>query len=174
MSAVLGIVRRHDGALQVDSTPGKGSTFTLLLPAAAETSGETDAGMAVPNTPAQGHGTILFVDDEKTVRTLGERMLTRMGYTVLAAENGRHAIELFQESGSYIDLVVLDLTMPYMGGEQTLKHLRELREDIPVVLSSGYAEAEISARFDPDAIQGFIQKPFRIQALQELLAKILS
>jgi len=162
LSAVLGIVRSHKGALKVHSTPGKGTNFKLLLPAIRE---PADA-ISAPRTPPdlRGEGTILVVDDESTVRTIARATLERFGYTVLLAENGREALDIVARQLD-IRAVLLDLTMPVMDGEETLRHVRELRPDLPVVLSSGFNEAESIGRFAHKGLAGFIQKPYTAASL---------
>ena len=174
MSAVLGIMRGHGGALQVRSEMGKGTTFRLLFPAMEsdrmlETKPKEDERAAW--NPAGK--TVLLVDDEDAVRSLGKRMLERLGLTVLTAEDGRKALEVYARHADDIALVMLDLTMPKMNGEETFLELRRLNPNVQVVLTSGYTEMEITTRFADMGLAGFIQKPYALRSLTEGLSPIL-
>jgi PAS domain S-box-containing protein len=170
LAAVHGIVRAHKGALRVCSTPGQGSTFWVLFPAAEVT------GAVVPSEAAlnlRGTGTILVVDDEEMVRRIAKSMLEEYGYTVLLAADGRSATDLFRSVADQISMVLLDLTMPRMGGEETLRELMTIRVDVRVLLSSGYDEAEIIGRFIGKGIHGFIQKPYTAPRLAAKVKAVL-
>ena len=169
MAAVLGIVRGHKGAIKVYSERGKGTTFKILLPA-------SNRPAEISSTAAQGSdwhgsGTALLVDDEETVRGIGREMLQELGFEVLTASDGREAVELFKSSGA-ISLVVLDLTMPHMDGEQCFRELRRLNPDVQVIMSSGYNEQEVTQKFSGKGLAGFVQKPYRLSALKEVIVKI--
>ncbi|HLI83409.1 MAG TPA: response regulator [Bryobacteraceae bacterium] len=107
-----------------------------------------------------GEATILVVDDEQIVRQTAKSMLERYGYTVLGAENGKVGVDLVRLLADKISLVVLDVTMPIMSGEETLRHLRTIKPDVKVILSSGYNEVEASRRFTGKSLVGFVQKPY--------------
>ncbi len=164
LAAVSGIVRGHKGALRVSSTVGVGTTFRVFLPAMA-------GGHAAVKKPAEagrlqaGQGTVLLVDDEEIVRRIARASLERQGYKVLVANNGREAIEVFKSQAHAVQLVILDMTMPVMGGEETLGNLREIRSDVPVIVCSGYNEVEVIRRFTSQGIAGFIQKPYTAASL---------
>ncbi len=174
LSAVQGIVRAHNGIVIVESEPSRGTTFRLLFPrAAAEVS--LPKADAAP-VPSHGFGTILVVDDENTVRQTATAMLKRNGYGVLTAENGFAAVEIFRRNPTEINAVVLDLTMTGMNGEQTLEALQEIRQDVPVLLSSGYSKDSVQERFSGKQVAAFLQKPYTaatlIQALTSALASV--
>jgi PAS domain S-box-containing protein len=163
LSAVLGIVRAHHGALRVESRPGEGSTFQVVFPAMG-------AATAVPGTEDRegdlsGHGLILVVDDEATIRRTAKMALERYGYEVMVARDGQMAVELFEERAAEIALVVMDLTMPEMGGEEALRRLQGIRPDVRVILSSGYHETDVIQHFAGQGLAGFIQKPYNIRTL---------
>jgi len=171
LSAVIGIIRAHNGAIKVYSGLGKGSTFKVLLPAAAK--GGKPHFDPPRSATLRGEGSVLVVDDEDIVRTTAKLTLERFGYRVMAVENGKVAVELFRKSANEIQVVLLDLTMPLMGGETTLDHLRAIRPDIRVILSSGFDETEATRRFQGKGLVGFIQKPYAASQLVEMVRAAL-
>ena len=171
LAAATGIVRGHKGALKVHSSPGKGSSFKVYLPAVDGVGAVRES--ATVEKSLQGSGTILVIDDEDAVRRAARSILERHGYHVLLAEDGKAGIELFIERMDEISLVLLDMTMPVMSGEKTLERLKYIREDVPVILSSGYDETEAMGRFIGQELAGFIQKPFTSTLLaQQVCAAI--
>jgi signal transduction histidine kinase/ActR/RegA family two-component response regulator len=166
LAAVLGIVRGHRGGIRVETRPQFGTTFTVLFP-------RSDKEPVWRSTPAagqsiRGDGTVLVVDDEPAVRTLIQRILERRGFSVVAAEDGAEALRVFQTHRDRIVLVVLDLTMPRMGGRETLEKLRGACPDVPAILTSGHNQNDVTERFavEPTA---FLHKPF---TPQQLLAEV--
>ena len=175
MSAVLGIVRGHKGAVKINSEVGKGTTFKVLFPA----NELPDNGYAVrrPDEAAgkgwRGTGTILIADDEESVCAVGRQILGRVGFNVLTASHGREALETFRAHADDIVCVLLDLTMPHMDGEETFREMRRLRPGVKVLLCSGYNEQEATQRFSGKGLAGFLQKPYSMRALREELRRIL-
>jgi PAS domain S-box-containing protein len=167
LAAVMGIVRGHKAALKVESVPGEGSTFKVLFPA----SQGKPARIQQPEVGKKlaGTGTILVIDDEEAVRQTAKAALESYGYTVAAAENGKEGIEMFRILKSEISAILLDMTMPVMSGEEALLHLKTIRPDVAVVLSSGYDEAEATRRFTGKGLAGFIQKPYTAARLAEIV-----
>ena len=163
LSATLGIIRGHRGSVKVESTPGRGTSFTILFPVAAEQP-EAPPVAAVPRAEAtgtlRGAGTVLVVDDEAGVRDVARRMLTRAGFGVREAADGREALALFDRHSDEIVLVLLDLSMPVLGGEACLRELRTRRPDLPVILTSGYNEADVPLHVTGQPAAPFVQKPF--------------
>lgn len=168
LAAVMGIVRGHKGAIKVYSEPKRGTTFKILLPASNRPA-ELFNGDA-HNDDWQGSGTVLLVDDEETVRGIGKEMLQELGYSVITANDGREAVEIFRNNPA-IDLVILDLTMPHMDGEQCFRELRQAKPDVKVIISSGYNEQEVTQKFVGKKLAGFIQKPYRLLTLREAIRK---
>lgn len=175
LSAVLGIVRGHNGAIMVHSEAGKGTAFDLLFPAC-------DGSVAAVRAPDREQrrseppaytGKVLLVDDEEMVRGLCRAMLERLGFSVLAASDGEQALELFRQRSQQIICVLLDLTMPRMDGEATFHALKRIRPDIKVILSSGYNDEDVTRRFAGKGLAGFLQKPFQLSKLEKEFRRVL-
>ncbi len=174
LSAVLGIVRGHRGTLKVYSKPGKGTTIKVLFPIAPEGRPAADPYDEAMLGDWHGAGVILLVDDEESIRAMGNRMLERLGFQVLAAADGRAALEIYRTRREEIALVLLDLTMPHMDGAETFRELRRIDPAARVVMSSGYTESEIAPRFANERLSGFLQKPYALYALAQCLRNALS
>jgi PAS domain S-box-containing protein len=171
LSAVQGIVRGHRGALKVYSQPGRGTTFKVLFPASSHAVSEVPTPVT---RDLAGQGTILIVDDEDIVRQTARHTLEHYGYTTIHAKDGADALEVFRRAPDRFALVLLDLTMPVMGGEQTLRELQLIRPSVRVLLTSGYNEVEAVQRFAGKGLAGFIQKPYSSVALAEKVKQALA
>ncbi len=172
LAAVLGIVRGHEGAIRVDSVRGVGSTFRLLLPA-REPTAVAAVPRPTPSVPRLGDGAVvLVVDDEPIVRKVSQRILERTGYKVLLAANGHEALRLVAERGDEIAVVLLDLTMPELSGEETFEMLRERSPKLPVVITSGYSK-ETSAHLAARGLAGFLEKPYSAVELVEIIQRVV-
>jgi PAS domain S-box-containing protein len=173
LAAVQGIVRGHKGAIHVDSVHGQGTTFRVYLPSSkpAERAGlQTPEALVGRKEPARG--AVLIADDEEMVRKIAGVILEKLGYRVLQAENGVQALECFRQHADAIQLVLLDMTMPLMNGEEVLVRLRSNGHRVKVIASSGYSEAEAVARFG-NQIDGFLQKPYTASQVASTLKSVL-
>jgi CheY-like chemotaxis protein len=173
LAAVLGIVRGHRGALAVSSTPGAGSTFRLYLPPAGR-----EAPLATPTGKVaaarwQREGRVLVVDDEMQVRFVMTEMLRSFGLTPMEAGDGTEAIAALRNSPTEFDLVILDLLMPGLSGEQTLEAMRVLNPGIRVLLMSGYSEDDVLRRMGAGGPLRFLAKPFTRASLERELRALL-
>jgi len=173
MAAVMGIVRGHHGAVKIYSELGVGTTFKILpFPAASESADTRENERTPASDKWQGHGTVLLVDDEETVRSLGKRMLETLGFETLLAADGVEGVELYRRHHREICLVLLDLTMPRMSGDEALQEFRQINPTVPVILTSGYSESEISTRFLGEGAT-VIQKPYTLSHLRDRLRATL-
>ena len=169
MAAVLGIIRGHKGAIKVYSEINKGTSFKILLPASdkpVEFFNENNH-----TNDWKGSGTVLLVDDEESVRGVGIEMLKELGFETITANDGCEAVEQFKNNPA-ISFVILDLTMPHMDGEQCFRELRQLQPDIKVIMSSGFSNDEITQKFVGKGLAGFLQKPYKLSMLKEVIRKI--
>jgi two-component system, cell cycle sensor histidine kinase and response regulator CckA len=173
LAAVLGIVRGHRGAIRVQSELGQGTEILVLLPAADPNDKVQRREPSGENMALGDGGTVLLVDDEETVRLVGGRMLQRLGFEVVTARDGEEALEIYQQAPDGFACVMLDQTMPRMGGRECLHRLRELSPDVRVILSSGYSEKDIADRYADEHLAGFIQKPYLPAALAKLLKQVI-
>lgn len=171
LAAVRGIVRGHKGAIKVYSTPGRGTTFKLLFPASLKEKAPDNTTEAAS---LKGSGTVLVIDDEEIVRRTVKVALQRFGYDVILAEDGRQGVEAFRQAAGRVGVVLLDMTMPVMSGEETFRELRMMRPDIKVILSSGYNEVEAIRHFTGKGLAGFIQKPYTSVRLAEAVRAVLN
>jgi PAS domain S-box-containing protein len=170
LAAVLGVVRGHQGALSVDSAPGRGTVFRILFAPSAQGAA---AGEVAASFPEAVCATVLLVDDEEAVREVVGEVLEHEGFRVLRAEDGAQGVALFREQKDRVDVVLLDLSMPGLTGEETFRRLREIDPDVRVILSSGYDRHEARGRFGPGPPAGFIQKPYRPDQLMAEIARCL-
>ncbi|MBU0728157.1 MAG: PAS domain S-box protein [Proteobacteria bacterium] len=168
------IISKHAGHISVQSIPNKGTSFTILLPAASALATET---AILTDEHISGSGRLLLMDDEEIVRDVASSMLSHLGYEVLSAENGEEAIVLYQQAldaGSPIDAVIMDLTIPGgMGGLETLKKLTEIYPDVKALVSSGYSNDPVMSNFAEYGFAGSVQKPYRLDELALAVHRVL-
>jgi PAS domain S-box-containing protein len=170
LASVYGIIKSHDGYIDVESEKGHGTTFTIFLPASesgVEGNAEADARLI------KGSGTLLIVDDEELVLDVGANMLEKLGYTVLKAHNGTEAVEIFEANKDKIKMVILDIIMPDMGGGAVYDKIKPINPDVKVLLSSGYSVDGQAIELLERGCDGFMQKPFTIEELSGKITQIL-
>ncbi|MCF8061009.1 MAG: PAS domain S-box protein [Deltaproteobacteria bacterium] len=171
LASAYGIVKNHGGLIRVESKLGRGSTFTLDIPASKHAAKETEQP---EQELRRGTGTILLVDDEDMVLEVGTEMLSRLGYQTISARSGAEAVALFEQERDRIDLVILDLVMPGLGGGEVYDRLQEIDSEVRVLISSGYSvDGQAQAVLDRGG-SGFIQKPFDLQSLSRKVRDIVS
>jgi len=171
LAMVYGIVKSHEGYILCESEPGKGTTFRIYFPVTKQGRGveewREDKGFT------GGIETILLVDDEEPIRNLGEQIFTKYGYTALKAPDGESALKLYQEKNGEIDLVVLDLIMPGMGGKKCLEGLLQINPDVKVVVASGYSPEGSHKTFLEGGAKNFISKPFNMKEMLQVVREAL-
>ena len=171
LASVYGIIKNHNGYIEVQSQKGHGSQFSIFLPGSVKQVQTTTE--SAPEI-IKGRGTILIVDDEEMVLDVGGRVLKKLGYTVLESNNGRNAVELYKKLQDKINLVVLDIVMPEMGGAEVYDRLKEINPQVKVLLSSGYSIDDQAREIMERGCDDFIQKPFSMKAMSDKISGILS
>jgi CheY-like chemotaxis protein len=169
LASAYGVIRNHSGLIEVNSTPGEGTTFTIHLPA-------TDHTVTLECAKGEvlsGDGTVLLVDDEEMIVDVGRELLEHLGYRVMTAQSGEEALRLYREEMKRIDLVLLDMIMPGMSGSATFDRLLEMDPGVRVLLSSGYSINQTAEEMLDRGCRGFIQKPFDVECLSKKLREVL-
>jgi PAS domain S-box-containing protein len=170
LATVYGIIEHHGGDIDVQSTLGKGTTFTVTLPL-VEAQSSIDSAPSL--SPQEGKGTVLIVDDDEDVRSAVGFILESLGYSIIIARDGVEALQLYSDQREQIDVVLLDWRMPGMNGDECFDKLREIDPDIRAVLSTGFGQEGMAQSLIEKGMQGFIRKPYRAQELAEVIANVL-
>jgi CheY-like chemotaxis protein len=162
LSAVIGIVRAYGAALEIESAPGEGSTFRVFLPA---TAAPARADVSALPENLTGSGVVLLVDDEPALRSAAHKMLNTLGYDVIEAADGAEACSVFGQCGQEIAVVLLDLTMPVMGGEEACRRMLGVDPNVRVIIMSGYHKTEIAENLTATGRVLALRKPFSLSRL---------
>ncbi len=173
LASVLGAVKSHKGGIKVYSEKGKGTTFKIFLPA-IEWMEEKDTSFTEEKKEIKYTGKVLLAEDEDTVRAITQRMLEHLGFEVLSVMDGREAVQLFEKHKDEIKCIILDLTMPHIDGFEACMKIKKIREDIPIILTSGYPQEQIERKVKMGLFTGYIQKPYRFENLKEIISKVLT
>ena len=171
LASAYGIIKNHDGFINVYSEKGEGATFNIYLPASeSEVSGQKSE---ISEDVRHGDETVLLVDDEDVIIKVGQEILNALGYQVLVVRSGKEAIEVYKKNKDKIDLIILDMIMPDMGGGEVYDKIKEINPDIKVILSSGYSIEGQATEILKRGCNGFIQKPFNMKQVSQKLREIL-
>jgi CheY-like chemotaxis protein len=166
------IIAKHGGQISVDSKPGAGTTFTIYLPASSKSEASPPEQIAPP--PVQRKANILIMDDDEMVRSVAKAMLTSLGHEVILTADGSEAIEVYRESGSTIDFVIMDLTIPGgMGGKDAVREILKLNPAAKVVVSSGYSNDPIMAQFGEYGFCAALVKPYQLTEFAKLINQLI-
>ncbi|MBW4054083.1 MAG: response regulator [Proteobacteria bacterium] len=173
MSAVLGIIKSHQGFIQMMSKPGMGTTFKVFFPLITS----TDCFKTIETEPipfAQTNGTILLVDDEEVLRSIGVTLLKAIGFSAMTAQHGSEALEIYSERGHEIDAILLDLVMPKMGGIEAYHEVRKINLTVPIIICSGYSVDSVENLIANDEYLFFLHKPYKPEKLRNILVRIMN
>jgi CheY-like chemotaxis protein len=174
LATAYSIIKRHDGAITVESELGAGTTFTIYLPASDQ---QTPMIEVEERTPPMSQGRVLLMDDEEIIRTITGQMLAHIGYQVEVAADGAEAIEIYQRAmdrGERFDVVLMDLTVPGgMGGKEAIKTLREMDAQVKAIVSSGYSNDPIMANYKTHGFRGVVAKPYEYDELSEVVRRVV-
>lgn len=171
LASVYGIIKSHGGYIDVESEEGRGTCFSIYLPASGKKISETDD---TATQIIEGSGNILFVDDEEMVLETGAKMLKKLGYTVYESKSGTEAVEVYKENKDKVDMVILDMIMPEMSGGEVYDKIKAINPNVKILLSSGYSLEGQATEILKRGCNGFIQKPFRLKELSGKIKEILA
>jgi len=171
LASVYGIIKGHDGYIDVESEKGLGAIFSIYLPASEKSIQKT---LEIPERIMEGNENILLVDDEALVINVGVQLLKKLGYTVLEAQSGREAIKIFMEGNHAIDMVILDMVMPDMSGGEVYDRIKRIDSNVKVLLSSGYSIDGQATEILKRGCEGFIQKPYSMEDFSKKIREVLN
>ncbi len=171
LPSALGIIKNHGGFITLDSNPGKGSTFNIYLPASTK---KMRKDIKSQEVVIPGSGTILIIDDEQMILHVGEKILQRLGYDVIIANNGNEGIDIYRKNREKVDMVILDMIMPGLSGSDTYEALKKINTDVKVLLASGYSLNGKAKAILDKGFSGFIQKPFTMEQISHKVIEILA
>jgi CheY-like chemotaxis protein len=170
MSATLGIITAHKGALQFSSQRGQGTTFRIFLPLQLNASAEHHPATHVASSERwQGGGTILLAEDDDQVRMIARIMLEELGFSVIEASDGKMALELYRKNAAVISIVMTDIGMPVIDGYTLFRELKMIKPDLPIIISSGFGDISVTTRIPRKEIAGLVCKPFHFDHLREVM-----
>ena len=173
MSATLGIITAHKGSLQLTSRPGSGTTICVLLPIQKAASVSPESLQKDASQLWQGSGTVLLVEDEEQIAILAKAMMTRLGFTVIVAANGREALESYRINAADIAVVVTDMGMPIMDGYTLFRELKNLDPKLPIIISSGFGDSVVTSKIAREEISGMLSKPYNFEQLRDVLRSVM-
>ncbi|NJD63515.1 MAG: PAS domain S-box protein [Deltaproteobacteria bacterium] len=173
LSMVFGIVKNHGGSVEVESTPGAGSRFTIYLPLTDGEAAVAEAASPRAATYESGRGWVLLIDDQETVRDVCSAMLSTLGYKVSTAADGREGVEWYRRFGRDVDLVIIDMIMPNLGGRECFREIKAMNPEVRAILSTGFSMDGAVQEILDDGIAGFIQKPFRLEDLSSAVSEAI-
>jgi len=174
LSAVLGIISAHKGALQLFSQPGKGTTFKIYLPIDSGSDSIGDESFdRKPDEPWQGSGTILLVEDEESIRSVAQSMLELLGFRVIEACNGKEALEIYRKNAGEIAMLLTDIGMPIMDGYSLIRELKTLNPRLPIIVSSGFGDSVVASKIPDKSIAESVGKPYNFDQLREVLKRVV-
>ena len=174
LAAVMGIVQSHQGLIRIRTEPERGTSFQVLFPSVRGKVTKQEKPSAA-RSEWRGEGTILVVEDEEEVREVAERILQDFGFQTIPAVDGRDALDVMESRGSEMTAILMDLSMPRMGGQEALRQLRQSWPDLPVIMMSGYTEEAVASQFSDagPGVTAFLQKPFFAEDLIGVLRRVL-
>ena len=172
MSAIQGIIKSHDGHVQLTSTPGVGTTFKIFFPVPNEP-GNAETSATTVSLTEKASGTILLVEDEDTLRIMGESLLETMGFFSVTASNGSEALEIYRERGQEINVILMDLIMPVKGGIEAYHELRKINPAVPIIICSGYGEESVEDFIKNDPHAEFVHKPYKPVELRDVMVGMM-
>jgi CheY-like chemotaxis protein len=170
---VFGIVKNHGGYIDVRSEIGAGAVFTIHLPIAEGKAAATRPVPARTAAAGSGRGWVLLIDDQETVREVCSAMLSTLGYRVSTAADGRDGVECYRRFGRDVDLVIIDMIMPNLGGRECFREIKTMNPDVRAILSTGFSIDGAVQEILDDGIAGFIQKPYRLEELSKVVSEAI-